>query len=76
MLKVNQEARKLIKYLSNIPERGLTEEEKERLEIDYKYFKQIVAHEFKWGYAEDAREVLRKCIEIDDLYFNHFKGGN
>lgn len=71
MLRVNREATKLKSYLENLPTR-ITEEEKELIEIKYEFFKKLVAHEFKWGYAEDAREVLRKCIEIDDLYFNHF----
>lgn len=66
---VAKEANKLITFLSNIPERGLTQEEKELLRIKYEFFKKLVAHEFKWGFTEDQHEALRLTILVDDLYF-------
>ena len=68
MLKVSREATKLKSYLENLPSR-LTEEEKELLDIKYWFFRKLVAHEFKWGISQNHSEVLRKCIEVDDLYF-------
>jgi len=77
MLKVSRHANHLITFLSNIPERGLSQEEKELLDIEYRFFKALVSHEFKWGYLEQHREVLRLTIQVDDLYFaNITDGGN
>lgn len=71
MLRVSREANKLITFLSTIPESGLSQEEKELLDIKYRFFKALVSHEFKWGYAENHREALRLTIKVDDLYFNY-----
>jgi len=72
MLLARREGRKLLSYLESMKnlKRPLLEEEKEMLAIKYGFFKQLIAHKFKWGNNADYLEALKIAIDVDNLYFN------